>query len=251
MHEHIVGPSNIKVLSNDEFVKSVSTTSNKKNRNRIRSNKIQLMFLSSCFSLKAGMALLRIVDHVIACTGKIEQRVARAFAKVFYRSLFSNGMTIKASFAQASDACDENRMFVLLPDDYTVNHDIFIQPGLSSSPVTDAALTTQGVLNENITNEVPSDIALGKRSAIKGRASEMLYILKSFTNDRDTGTSVVTIFGSRSIGKTELVKHTAQYMFVRSYFGYAVYIPIGEILSKSNFHLKIRYVKHMTSWLSY
>lgn len=205
--------------------------------------KLDFVFVSACFSQKAGKAFVEAgVSHVVCVRldAKILDIAANDFTKAFYRSL-ALGHTVKRAFEIGKNAVVssprvpnsalESDKFILLPEDG--NHDIpiFVSNEVSEWPPVKPQLPLL------MQNQLPSITHLPlPPEDFQGREVDMHRVIHEIISRR-----FVTVVGDKSVGKTAVVKAVCPYMTERRVFpAGVVFVRLKDIRTYPNFLYRLR-----------
>jgi len=177
---------------------------------------VQLVFVSACFSARAGEAFAAAgVPHVVAVRldTSVYDDSARTFARAFYLALFT-GDTVKQAFDIGREAVgsapgipsagEEKEKFLLLPE--KTNHDVSIFDDIPTGSFKDVSRMRP---RSNLPS-IPEDFV--------GRARDQWQVINLVLQRR-----LVTIRGAPGIGKSALAIAVGAYLNERSVFSDGVF----------------------------
>jgi len=197
-----------------------------------------LIFLSACDSDSLAKELSRVVKHVVAVKGMLENAVAAGFAWQFYLGVF-NGCTVQDAFDQAC-----HYVQVMSPTiGRVVPRDQFLlisgAPGEPLSGLSDA----HGEVVDATERSAPHNIEEPRLEFI-GRKNELVSIVTNFLIERK---NVVTVRGPVGIGKSELALHASHYMNERRFFARTIMVKMANLVPPSQRRLSAPSVATATS----
>lgn len=205
--------------------------------------KLDFVFVSACYSQKAGKAFVEAgVPHVVCVRldAQLLDTAANDFTKAFYFSL-AMGHTVKHAFEigksavisspRVPNSMMESDKFLLLPEDSNHERPIFIAPFIPDWPSSKQSLPLL------LQNQLPSTSHLPlPPDDFQGREVDMHRVIHEIMSRR-----FVSVVGDRSVGKTSVVKAVCVYVTERRVFTTGVvFVRLKDIRTYSDFLYRLR-----------